>query len=51
MFQSLKSKGVEVPFGFAVSSFAYFYNLEANSINREIRNALNGLNVGWTVGG
>lgn len=45
MYQKLKSKGVNIPFGFAVTSFAYQYFLKSNNLTEKIKKELNGLDT------
>jgi len=45
MYSNLKSKGVNVPNGFAVTAFAYKYILEKAGVEDEIKDALNGLDT------
>jgi len=45
MYQKLKSKGVNIPFGFAVTSFAYQYFLKSNNLIGKIQKELDGLDT------
>ena len=45
MYRNLKSKGVPVPNGFAVTAHAYRYLLEKDKIIKEIDNTLKNLNI------
>ena len=45
MYQTLTSKGVKVPNGFAVTAYAYHYLLDKAGIRDEIKNILNGLDT------
>lgn len=45
MYQNLASHGIRVPNGFAITSDAYFYLLDANDIGARIQETLNGLDT------
>ncbi|MFH0820911.1 MAG: PEP/pyruvate-binding domain-containing protein, partial [Candidatus Peregrinibacteria bacterium] len=45
MVRLLKSKGVRVPDGFAITAYAYHYMLEKAGLKDDIRRAMAGLNV------
>ena len=45
MYRKLKSKGVPVPNGFAVTAAAYRYFLKANKLDKKIKEVLKGLNT------
>lgn len=45
MFQKLTKKGVRIPDGFATTADAYWHFIEANELDKKIRNALKGLDV------
>jgi len=45
MYQNLTKKGVKVPYGFAVTAYAYRYLLEKGGIKKEIEKILKDLNV------
>ncbi|MFH1132913.1 MAG: phosphoenolpyruvate synthase [Nanoarchaeota archaeon] len=45
MYQNLSKRGVAVPNGFAITSFAYDYLLEKAGIRQKIKDALSGLNT------
>ncbi len=45
MYQELVKKGVRIPYGFAITSYAYRYLLEKAGVEGEIKNILKGLNV------
>ncbi len=40
MYQKLTPKGIKIPFGFCLTSQAYFYFLKANQLSTPIKNAL-----------
>jgi len=46
MYRNLKSKGVPVPNGFAVTAEAYRYFLKANKLDKQIKEAIKGLDTG-----
>jgi pyruvate,water dikinase len=45
MYQNLGKQGVKVPYGFAVTAYAYRYLLEKGGIKKEIEKILKDLNV------
>lgn len=45
MYSKLKSKGIRVPNGFAVTADAYQYFIKANKLEKKIKEALRGLNI------
>ncbi|MBW3011007.1 phosphoenolpyruvate synthase [Candidatus Woesearchaeota archaeon] len=45
MYRTLAKKGVAVPYGFAVSAYAYKYLIETTGIEKDIKRILKGLNV------
>ncbi|MDP2932563.1 MAG: PEP/pyruvate-binding domain-containing protein, partial [bacterium] len=45
MYRKLKSKGVPVPNGFAVTAEAYRYFLKVNKLDAKIKDALKGLDT------
>jgi len=45
MYQHLTSKGVAVPHGFAITSYAYRYLIKSAGIEQDVRDALAGLNT------
>ena len=45
MYRNLSKRGVAVPYGFAVSAYAYKYLVESTGIDKDIRRILKGLNV------
>ncbi len=45
MYRTLTTKGVRIPNGFAVTSAAYFYFLQAAGIKKEIKRILRGLDT------
>ena len=45
MYQTLTKKDVRIPYGFAITAYAYRYLLEKTGIEREMRSVLRGLNV------
>ncbi len=49
MYQMLSKKGVRVPNGFATTSKAYNYFLEASGVKKEIKKILKGLDTGDVV--
>ena len=46
MYRKLKSKGIKVPNGFAITAYAYRYVLKYSGIEEEIKKILKGLNTG-----
>ena len=44
MFQKLSKKGINVPFGFCLTSNAYFYYLKANGIDKKIKELFKNFN-------
>src|SRR3989344_4687985 len=46
MYRKLKSQGVPVPNGFAVTAEAYRYFLKENKLDKQIKAALKGLDIG-----
>ncbi len=44
MFSQLSSKGISVPYGFAITSDAYWYHLKANNIFQQIEDLCKNLN-------
>ncbi|UCF72670.1 MAG: phosphoenolpyruvate synthase [Deltaproteobacteria bacterium] len=45
MYQHLSSKGVNIPWGFAITAYAYRYLIQEAHIEEAIRDALEGLNT------
>ncbi len=45
MFSNLRRKGIKVPDGFAITSFAYRYFISENNLDQEIRKILKGLDT------
>ena len=45
MYRNLKSKGINIPNGFAVTSYAYRYFISQNNLDGEIKRILKGLNT------
>ncbi|MEK6822954.1 MAG: PEP/pyruvate-binding domain-containing protein, partial [Nanoarchaeota archaeon] len=45
MYRTLTRQGVRVPNGFAITAYAYRYLLEKAGIEKDIKNALSGLNT------
>ncbi len=45
MYRKLKPKGVEVPGGFAISAYSYFYLLEQTGAKDKIKNVLDKINT------
>ena len=46
MYQELSGKGIKVPYGFAITAYAYRHFLEKSDIRREIEETLKGLDTG-----
>ncbi len=46
MYRKLKSKGIKVPNGFAITAYAYRYVLKYSGIEEEIKKILKGLDTG-----
>jgi len=44
MFQKLSKKGINIPFGFCLTSNAYFYYLKANKIDKEVKKLFKNFN-------
>jgi len=45
MYQNLRKKGVKIPYGFAVTAYAYRYVLEKSGLKSEIKNILKDLDT------
>src|SRR3989344_4458613 len=45
MYNNLKSKGISVPNGFAVTSFSYWEFLEKSGLKKKIKEAVRNLNI------
>src|SRR4030067_290363 len=46
MYRELSGKGIKVPYGFAITAYAYRHFLEKSDIRREIEETLKGLDTG-----
>jgi pyruvate, water dikinase len=49
MYKNLRSKGIKVPDGFAITSHAYRYFISDNNLNEKIKDTLRDLNTGNIV--
>jgi pyruvate,water dikinase len=45
MYQKLTSKGVNIPYGFAITAYAYRYLIKEAKIEEAIKDALDGLDT------
>jgi pyruvate,water dikinase len=45
MYQNLQPKGVNIPFGFAITAHAYRYFIESNNLKQKIKEILSDLNT------